>query len=711
MAGLFSRLKVWLKNENLKASDLNAEFNNIISNIDPTKMSGYSTNVVQMQIQTNPGSQGSESLATTEAGEIERLRYVISRIIGQSFWYDTPALSIQTINTLITQGNFTPPQNRIASGKTRASSNQPAFLVAGGSNAKVTLKGASTPFVYFIAGTQYTVSSDVDLTFSSFAPGASNTATVNDATLSGQVSSSIQGEAGSIMTMTAAGTNISSLQGTFGAFKIVDGGNTEYFIGYVNSSTQMTKCFRGYFFDSTSAPVLRTTINNSDTITVLKLFWVFVTTSGILDSTANNPTVSFATPTSPATGDYWFDLGGNLWKKFNGSSFVASNATLIGLAICDTTHCIATRSFEFYGPYDALNTIDIEIQDNNTLRTKQRGMRANVAGNLINFDRSMAIWSKPTNLDSGVADGNNKTFYVYLKDTGDVVLSDVIPYDRSQDLRGRYHPYNPWRALASVLNDSSSHFSSIISEDNYGKLIAIPKTATSAGAQTDAIIPCDATSAAFTLTLPPAVALSGKMVWIQKTDASLNVVTIAGNSPEKINGASTIKLSTQYEIVCLYSDGSNWFLISREYSLATQDGSALFTYENIGTVSGADIRYQRVGDRMYVQGKVVTGTVAGSAVAIVLPTGITINTSKISSSSNVQTVGFLNRLVSAASDTPSNTQGPFPLFFDGSTNNKLFIAKESGTTTYQYTKSTGTSLFSSSDVFTVQFNLPITGWE
>lgn len=472
MGALFSRIKTWLKNENLKAGDVNAEFDNILTNFAPNKMSGDSTNLTQMQIERDPGGAGTESLAQTTAEEIESLRFVINRIIGGAFWYSTPDLTIDQINALISQGNLTPPPNRIVSGLKRTSSNQPAFLVAGGSTAIVTLKGSVTPFVYYVAGTQYTISTDVNLTFSSFAPSSNNTATVNDATLAGGATTVIQGEGSSVLTVTAAGANITALQGNFAAFKIVDGGNTEYFIGFVNSATSLIKCFRGFYFDSTSAPVVRVVVNNSDTITLYKLFWVFATTAGTLDSCATNPKVQFATPSSPASGDYWFDLSASIWKKYNGSAFVASDATLIGQAICDTSHCIATRSFEFYAPYDSKNTCVLEIQDNNTVRTTQAGQVANVAGTLINFQKALQYWIKPDNLVSGDTDGNNKTFYIYLKDTGEVALGLTIPYNRVSDLGGSYHPHNPWRSLGAVTNDGSSHFTSILQDASYSDLIA-----------------------------------------------------------------------------------------------------------------------------------------------------------------------------------------------------------------------------------------------
>lgn len=96
MPGNWSRVKTWISKEKLLFSDLNAEFDNVISNQEPLKFDDYSTNVTQMQQQTTPGGLGSESLATTLAGELERIRYVIARIIGKTYWYEDPLTNIQS---------------------------------------------------------------------------------------------------------------------------------------------------------------------------------------------------------------------------------------------------------------------------------------------------------------------------------------------------------------------------------------------------------------------------------------------------------------------------------------------------------------------------------------------------------------------------------------------------------------------------------------
>ena len=73
------------------------------------------------------------------------------------------------------------------------------------------------------------------------------------------------------------------------------------------------------------------------------------------------------------------------------------------------------------------------------------------------------------------------------------------------------------------------------------------------------VIPCDATGGAFTVNLPAASGVV-QSISIKKTDASINAVTIDGNASETIDGATTRLLSTQYEAVTLWSNGTNWMV-------------------------------------------------------------------------------------------------------------------------------------------------------
>ena len=73
----------------LTATIYNGDHQNHINNAIPQQHDDYSSNVAQMQTQTDPGEMGSESLATSTAGELERLRFAIKEIKGTTYWYET----------------------------------------------------------------------------------------------------------------------------------------------------------------------------------------------------------------------------------------------------------------------------------------------------------------------------------------------------------------------------------------------------------------------------------------------------------------------------------------------------------------------------------------------------------------------------------------------------------------------------------------------
>jgi hypothetical protein len=54
-----------------------------------------------MQLITDPGGVGSESLAPSLAGEIERLRFAMKGVTGKAQWYIPPVTSIEAFNTSV----------------------------------------------------------------------------------------------------------------------------------------------------------------------------------------------------------------------------------------------------------------------------------------------------------------------------------------------------------------------------------------------------------------------------------------------------------------------------------------------------------------------------------------------------------------------------------------------------------------------------------
>jgi hypothetical protein len=86
-------------------------------------------------------------------------------------------------------------------------------------------------------------------------------------------------------------------------------------------------------------------------------------------------------------------------------------------------------------------------------------------------------------------------------------------------------------------------------------------TATGALAVDDGLVLADATAGNITLTLPTAASASGLRIAVKKTDASINTVTIDGNGAETIDGAANRVLLTQYAVVTVMSDGTQWWVV------------------------------------------------------------------------------------------------------------------------------------------------------
>lgn len=86
----FSRVKTWITGQTLTASDLNAEFDNVLNNLTPTGIDDASTDAAAMRTTVDPYPASTESLPTSLAGELHRLRYMIQQITGMTYWYQDP---------------------------------------------------------------------------------------------------------------------------------------------------------------------------------------------------------------------------------------------------------------------------------------------------------------------------------------------------------------------------------------------------------------------------------------------------------------------------------------------------------------------------------------------------------------------------------------------------------------------------------------------
>lgn len=457
--GLWNRLKVWGKKETVQSSDLNAEFDNVRANARPDKIDDYSATVSQMQTLFNPGGIGTENQPTSTAEELGALRYLIKAITGEAQWYGTPDSSISAIKTLL-DSLATSAANQIVSGRKDAT-NQPMFLVPGNSTNSVTLKATATNLVMRMLNTDVTFSADITLTGLSQAPSSNNTALVNDSTAAGAANTKCLGEFGQIINIDNIGSEISSLNGKVGAFKLTHSAVDEYFFADIDTTNNaLLRCRRGFFFDSTDAHIPAVAISDNDVITLMRLAWIFATYNSAtpgLDVTYNQPFVQKDTPSGPSTGDYWNDLSTNEWKRYSGSSWIVQTAIPVGIAVTNSSNTIAARSADFYKAFSDLNTIQPAKYNSNLVRSSRMGDRVSVYGTTHFFDRQFAKWTMTTDLETGV-EASSTTYFLYVTDSGDTVLSVTYPNDRHSDLLGAYHPAKPWRCVGIVRNDASSNF-------------------------------------------------------------------------------------------------------------------------------------------------------------------------------------------------------------------------------------------------------------
>ncbi len=63
------------------------------------------------------------------------------------------------------------------------------------------------------------------------------------------------------------------------------------------------------------------------------------------------------------------------------------------------------------------------------------------------------------------------------------------------------------------------------------------------------------------MTLPAVQGISGRIYRIKKTDSGGNAVTVDGSGAETIDGATTNVLSSQYDVIEIQCDGSNWHIL------------------------------------------------------------------------------------------------------------------------------------------------------
>jgi hypothetical protein len=239
---------------------------------------------------------------------------------------------------------------------------------------------------------------------------------------------------------------------------------------------RLKNAFRGIGFDSGDNWLSRVAISSGNTITLMKLAWIFAVYNSSTPSVAvtyNKPIISYAQPTGPSTGDYWYNLNTSTWEVFNGTAYATTIACFVGICIQDTSGCKAARSTDIYKVFSALNTLEPLYLDNADVYEQSLSSKVSVYGNQYSYTNSQPIWNTTNNLDSGVSLSSSTKYYCYITDLGDLKISNIAPTARKFDLLGAYHPAKPWRAVCEFLTNGSSNItaSSVITTNYHEKVL------------------------------------------------------------------------------------------------------------------------------------------------------------------------------------------------------------------------------------------------
>lgn len=465
MGATFTRIKNWVK-ETLSHEDLNKEIDNILENLDPQGVGDYSENAAQMKLVTDPGTEGSESLPTSLAGEIERLRFMVQQITGETPWYASVGTNLKEVSNFIAAQATS---DRIISARTTGNSPRAKFLIPGG-NDSVTLKASpEDPFVYSIGGNTYTLTEDVTLDgFLGSAETTTETIILPTGVTAGTPEKYLGvGGYGLILNTSDANDGFAIVDYP-GVFELKDAlGNIEY---------AMRVPFRNLTWESPTEPpdanifydwsasdytqqVVFTGLNRKlgvlpddsfagqisvdtgTTIRGLTTRHLFIDAEGVLHVgvALNN---ELPRPSAITPGIYWRDPRSGAWSRSNGTIWEVVPHVYVGFCAIDTDNsCVMAHSADIATPR-------VQAQDNCLKAVHFLGGGPSTAFDLhimSNFSFAGNTFFAGSKLSLSATTGSK---FIYLKPDGSLVEADLPPHDLRATLGGWFHPEEQWLCVA-----------------------------------------------------------------------------------------------------------------------------------------------------------------------------------------------------------------------------------------------------------------------
>lgn len=203
----------------------------------------------------------------------------------------------------------------------------------------------------------------------------------------------------------------------------------------------------------------------------------------------------------------------------------------------------------------------------------------------------------------------------------------------------------------------------------------------------------------FTKLIPSQLNIGGAVFQLTGTNDPTSVAT---NAP-----AGSLYFRTSTGTIYRKTDAgttTNWVLLSATAAISNT-AAATLTPNNFGTPSASSWTQRRIGDTAVFSGYFISGTPTAAIASISLPTGLTIDATKMATGTNQQAVGLATFI-----RTSTGTADQHVAFYDGSDTTKIYLAFQTGSPSGQFQKVNGNVLVSAGQGYAVQFSVPISGW-
>lgn len=221
--------------------------------------------------------------------------------------------------------------------------------------------------------------------------------------------------------------------------------------------------------------------------------------------------------------------------------------------------------------------------------------------------------------------------------------------------------------------------------------------------QVDERVFVNATGGAKTITLPAASAMSGEELYIQKTDTSFNAVAVTRAGADTIDGATALNLNTYGEWVLLRSTGTGWVTLDWGYF----EGKVAFTPTGLFVANTTYTGYWfRRGNTIHVEWYLAfAGAPTATFLAVNLPSGVTIDTAKLLSTTGKLPLPSSGGLYDLSATTT------YVLYAAYNSTTSVLVHYDSGTGTMIALSNTAPVTIANGDYMSVSVaSIPVSGW-